>query len=76
MTTLATTPISSDVTYCVRLRVESRVGHGWDAVTDQCTGIVAAADWRERMRLWCEANPLPAGLEYWIPLPRRIPAGV
>ncbi|GHH30069.1 hypothetical protein [Streptomyces rubradiris] len=57
-------------TYTVRLTVESRTGHSWTPVTATCNGIIAAANWRDRMRAWCDTHPLPAGLEFVIPLPR------
>ncbi|MGZ0231161.1 hypothetical protein [Streptomyces sp. CPS1] len=57
-------------TYTVRLCVRSRHGYSWTPISATCQGIIAAAEWRDRMRAWCTANPLPAGLEYDVPLPR------
>lgn len=57
-------------TYAVRLCVEARDGQSWTPITDTCTSITAAARWREETCAWCAANPLPAGLEYHVPLPR------
>jgi hypothetical protein len=66
-----TTP---NITFAVRLCIESRGGDSWTPVTNQRTSIVAAAAWREEMRAWCAANPLPADFEYLIPLPRPVAA--
>lgn len=58
--------------FALRLRIEHKTGNSWTVTQATRVSIVAAAEWRNATRTWCDLNPLPPGYEYQILLPRPI----
>lgn len=56
--------------YALRLCIDHRHGDTWTVATVARPSVTSAARWRDETRAWCQANPLPTGYEYRIPLPR------